>query len=177
MNVFFLDKNPHDAARFHCDKHVVKMIVETAQLLSTAHRVLDGKQVSYISNTDRKAKRWQLEGGLDQELYKATHANHPSAVWVRKNKATYEWTYHLFVNLLQEYNDRYKKIHSTARLMYSLGRYPKNMKNDTFVDPPLAMPDHCKVSDAVESYRNYYRIEKRKFATWKNGNIPEWFDK
>ena len=100
MNIFYLNKSFRQTAKDHCDKHVVKMILETAQLLSTAHRVLDGDEYADRVN-----------------LYKATHKNHPSAVWVRSNKEAYDWTYMLLVQLCKEYTKRYNKEHKTARLI------------------------------------------------------------
>ena len=84
MNIFYLSHNTQECAEMHVDKHVVKMILEYSQLLSTAHRVLDG--VEYIDNSSgRKIKRWKLNwSAFEDTLYKATHINHPSAVWCRQ---------------------------------------------------------------------------------------------
>lgn len=151
------------------------MVVETAQLLSTAHRVLDGTQVVYISDAGRRVKAWKLHDAKDMVLYKATHMNHPSAVWVRSSVPNYIWTTQLFKHLLGEYKTRYNKNHACTRLLDVLSELPYNLPANVFFDPPLAMPEHCKLPNAIDSYRNYYRIEKRYFAKWKNGNIPEWF--
>ena len=86
MNIFYLDKDPKKCAEMHCDKHVVKMILEYAQLLSTAHRVLDGNE-------------WADHVGL----YKATHKNHPSAIWARESAGNYFWLNKLFQELCKEY--------------------------------------------------------------------------
>jgi len=85
MNIFYLDKDPRICAENHCDKHCVKMILEYAQLLSTAHRVLDGDP------------NQELPDGRQDVLYKATHVNHPSAVWVRQNEANYKWLYKMWI--------------------------------------------------------------------------------
>ena len=85
MNIFYLSDNPESAARQHCDKHIVKMVIEYAQLLSTAHRMLDGKEYIDVTANNRKIKRWRMEDGREAILYKASHINHPSAVWVRKS--------------------------------------------------------------------------------------------
>ena len=117
MNIFYLDRDVTKCAEYHNDKHVVKMILEYAQLLSTAHRVLDGKE--YIdASSGRKIKRWRLEDtSLEGCLYKATHVNHPSAVWVRQSNNNYNWLVCLFQSLLSEYTHRYGKIHSCDRLV------------------------------------------------------------
>ena len=84
MNIFYLHKDPVESAKLHCDKHVCKMIIEYAQMLSTAHRMLDGKE--YISQTlgGRRIKRWKHpNSNMEGVLYKASHINHPSAIWVR----------------------------------------------------------------------------------------------
>ena len=79
MNRFVLDLDPKVAAEYHCNKHVVKMIIEYAQLMSTAHRMLDGKE--YVDNSSgRKIKRWRLNDHIDSMIYKASHVNHPFVV-------------------------------------------------------------------------------------------------
>jgi hypothetical protein len=85
MNIFYLNYNPVICAQEHCDKHVVKMIVEYAQLLSTAHRVLDGIGYVELSANNRKVKRFKLDEPRESSLYKACHINHPSAVWTRSS--------------------------------------------------------------------------------------------
>ena len=96
MNLFYLHNDPVVSAEMHCDKHVVKMIIEYAQMLSTAHRILDGKE--YISQTlgGRRIKRWKLEEyTMEDMLYKASHINHPSTQWVRENAIQYQYAYDL----------------------------------------------------------------------------------
>jgi len=84
MNIFYLSDNYEDAAKMHCDSHCSKMIIEYAQLLSTAHRVLDGDEYTDLTKNGRKIKRWRLDGELGRNrepyLYKACHVNHPSAI-------------------------------------------------------------------------------------------------
>lgn len=175
MNIFYLDSNVTKCAEYHNDKHVVKMILEYAQLLSTAHRVLDGKE--YIdASSGRKIKRWRLEDtSLEGHLYKATHINHPSAVWVRQSNNNYNWLVCLFQSLLSEYTHRYGKIHSCDRLVYWLRKPPINIPVGYLTQPTPAMPDEYKVSDSVQSYRNYYLGAKNNMAKWKNRPIPEWW--
>ena len=176
MNIFYLDNKPDVCAEQHCDKHVVKMILEYAQLLSTAHRVLDGVQSVGISKTGRKQTRFVLPDSRESVLYSATHINHPSAAWVRQSEQNYRWLFHLYNKLLDEYTNRYHKIHACDRLVTTLGRPPKNIDmHSQFTEPPPAMPDYCKVAgDSVASYRNYYIKEKSRFATWKT-KAPQWY--
>ena len=157
MNIFYLDNDPENAARYQCDKHVVKMILETAQLLCTAHRLLDGVEV--LGN---------------EPLYKATHQNHPSSIWVRESSGNYEWLYKHFAFLLDEYTERYSKIHKTSRLLGVLKNLPENIPNAGMKVPPQCMPDEYRNSDTVEAYRNYYIGEKSYMATWKR-NKPKWW--
>ena len=90
MNLFYLHKEPEVSATLHCDKHVVKMIIEYAQQLCTAHRVLDGIEYYDQSKNGRKIKRWRLEDtALEGVLYKASHINHPDNIWVRHSKENY----------------------------------------------------------------------------------------
>lgn len=178
MNIFALDNCPQTAAQYHCDKHVVKMILEYAQLLSTAHRLLDGKEVEGKTATGRKVKRWTLsDSEADARMLLASHVNHPCAVWTRHSKENYEWLYQLMVNLMQEYTYRYGKIHSIEkRCRTILATPPKNIKSDCLTELPQAMPDHCKISNQpVPAYRSYYNIEKKRFAKWTKRPRPRWF--
>lgn len=143
------------------------MILEYAQLLSTAHRVLDGKLVNkkYIFNDVR-----------ENLYYKATHVNHPSSLWVRRSAANYIWLYNLFETLCNEYSFRYGKIHKTEieRKEFLL-RIPSNIKWGMFDVPTPAMPEKYIVQgDMIQSYRNYYNGEKKHLFSWKNRPTPNW---
>ena len=179
MNIFYLNENPKQCAQEHLDKHVVKMILEYAQLLSTAHRLLDGEQ--YIdSSSGRKIKRWKLKNlQLEQLLFKASHINHPSAIWCRKNVQNYMWLAELLEETCNEYTHRYGKVHSVqaSGLMQALkNNFPNNLPIGPFTEPTPAMPDDCKVpGDSIQSYKNYYIQKKRLFAKWTNREMPIWF--
>jgi hypothetical protein len=176
MNIFYLDKDPKICAEMHVDKHCVKMILEYAQLLSTAHRVLDGSQLSRQSKTGRLQKYWKLEDHRDSVLYSATHINHPSAVWVRQSLENYQWLYTLFVELCYEYKFRYERDHKTSLLMDVLQFPPDNISKDIlFTEPTPAMPEHYKVNgDSVTSYKNYYLGDKTRMFAWKKRETPYW---
>jgi hypothetical protein len=176
MNIFFLDRDPKRAAQMHIDKHVVKMILEYAQLLSTAHRILDGTLSVGKSESGRKKTSYVLADNRDSILYAATHANHPSAVWVRQSRANYYWLFSLFQELMDEYTYRYGKVHSTSRLYDALYHSPQNIPQGNFTDPTPAMPDAYKVAgNGVQSYRNYYIGDKRNMSRWTNREMPTWF--
>ena len=176
MNIFYLDSDPSRCAQQHCDKHVVKMILEYAQLLSTAHRVCDGS-VYYepARRSGRMVKRYYLEDSRGEKLYQATHTNHPSAVWARENAANYFWLFNLFDCLLDEYTHRYGKTHKCAELKQYLWEPPNNIPMGDFTPPTLAMPDeHKAVSDcAITCYRDYYHT--KDFAKWTSRKVPEWW--
>ena len=158
MNIFYLDKDPVKAAEYHTNRHIVKMTIETAQILSTAHRVLD---------TD-------LSSELDETLYRKTHFNHPCCKWVRESSANYLWAYELFKALCREYTSRYGKIHATQTRLYDvLAKLPQNIPCGEFTTPPACMPDYLITDDVVESYRQYYLTEKTKILEWKN-KTPYW---
>ena len=161
MNIFYLDRNPKIAAQMHCDKHVVKMVLEYAQILSTAHRVIDGDEAA-----DRES------------LYKIAHKNHPSTAWARASHSNYSWLSDLWAYLGDEYTYRYGKVHKSEAViqecmdqcrdlsLYNLKRTPH----------PLCMPDQYKTDDAVESYRRFYIGEKASFARWnKTTEPPPWW--
>jgi hypothetical protein len=157
MNIFYLDDNPRKCAELMTDKHVVKMILETAQLMSTAHHVLDGDNL--IVNRDF--------------IYKKTHVNHPSALWVRENIANYLWARDHLHALLDEYAKRYNKKptdHKTYNVFMNLFYPPLNIKNDFNRTPiRIAITNRTHVEtayngiiDGIKSYRNYYVAEKLK---------------
>jgi hypothetical protein len=199
MNIFFLDTNPALCAKAHCDKHVVKMILEYAQLLSTAHRIIDGKKTEVTNPLTGKTKKFYLLQGEtiewtnngislpaftinNRKCYHATHINHPSAVWVRANGYQYRYLYNLFTALLGEYEHRYHKEHKCKELAKFLGYAPRNILYTFFEAPPQAMPDQYKeykpyldLLMTVQAYKNYYNGEKSKFAKWTNRERPEWF--
>ena len=179
MNIFYLDHDVKKCAEMHNDKHVVKMILEYAQLLSTAHRVLDGTIVVGLSKTGRKQSRYVLPDNRESLLYSATHLNHPSAVWVRKSKQNYLWLANMLIALCEEYTHRYGKIHKVERdgLCYVLLKnIPHSIIDSDFTQPTPAMPDVVKIpGDSIKSYRNYYINNKTHLANWKKRTIPEWY--
>lgn len=176
MNIFFLDQSPTLAAQYHCDKHVLKMILESAQLLSTAHRVLDGEQGTRLSASGARLKDWVLPDQRQDLLYKATHVNHPCAIWCRASTRNYCWLYDLFIALGEEYSYRYARTHlSIAKLREVLDEYPDYMSPGGLTPIPQAMPDDCKDSDPVIAYRNYYKTHKSEIATWTKRSVPDWY--
>jgi hypothetical protein len=176
MNIFYLDHDVKKCAEMHNDKHVVKMILEYAQLLSTAHRVLDGTIVVGLSKTGRKQSRYVLPDSRESLLYSATHLNHPSAVWVRQSDKNYSWLFEMFESLLEEYTYRYGKKHACEKLVWALEVRPNNIPRGNFTEPTPAMPDEVKiVGDSIASYRNYYINNKTHLANWKKRTTPEWY--
>lgn len=174
MNIFYLDNNATACAKAHYDKHVVKMILEYAQLLSTAHRLLDGTVYTEKTKNNRNIKRYSLTSDKEAVLYKATHINHPSAVWVRESISNYYWLLSLFENLLEEYTYRYGKIHKTGELLEALQDAPKNIPNIGPTVIPQAMPDECKRENSLDAYRNYYLTAKKQMLSYTKRNAPMW---
>jgi hypothetical protein len=178
MNIFYLHETPKMCAEMHLDKHVTKMVIEYAQLLSTAHRVIDGQEVIGLTANGRRIKRWVMPNPSESILYKASHINHPSAKWARASSANYTWLYELFCALCDEYTYRYGKIHMTdQKLRNVLSCVPRNIgKSALFEAPWRAMPDEVKIGDDVlASYRNYYIKNKKSFAKWTKRPVPQWF--
>jgi len=178
MNIFHLDNDPIVAAQMMCDKHVVKMVTEYGQMLSTAHRVLDGELYTDKTKNGRNIKRWRLkEDARQNDLYKASHVNHPSNIWTRENDKNYRWLFKHFQATAKEYEKRYGRVHATYD---KLGGYlwfaPRNIKQVVRLTKfAQAMPEYCKREDPVEAYRFYYIKEKVDFAKWKNTETPIWF--
>jgi hypothetical protein len=179
MNIFYVDSDPEVAARNMVDRHVVKMILETAQLLSTAHRVIDGEEYVGQSQSGRKAKRWRLSGNADNIMYAATHINHPSAVWVRENSANYDWLYNHLLALGREYTYRYGRTHLTIdKLKDILKDTPENIEQSKVMTTmPSCMDKQYIVDlDPIVNYRNYYNYGKTDLLRWSNRPPPKWID-
>lgn len=184
MNIFYLHEDAKTCAQQHVDKHTVKMCIEYAQLLSTAHRVIDGHEstIQYVlKDKQRKKKVWtHPDVELNENIYKASHINHPSNKWVRHSAANYNWLFSLWTNLLDEYTYRYGKQHSCSRLLQYLAKPPTNISTQyQFSSPWRAMPDEYKVDKSnpnycVESYRAYYNGAKSHIHKWKNRDTPNW---
>ena len=153
MNIFVLHTNQRICAKYHCDKHVISQIKEYAQLLSTAHRVLDKNR---------------------NVLCEITHVNHPCAKWVRQCDANYQWLYLLLKELCKEYTYRYEKIHLYERngLLNYLRKSPTNIRYGNLTQFALAMPEEHQTSSAVWSYRSYYAYAKKKLLQYKKRKLP-----
>lgn len=176
MNIFFTDSDPKIAARNQCDKLLIKMILETAQMLSTAHRMLDGTRELIVVN-GRKRQIWTHP---DARLYKATHWNHPSSVWIRTNDSNYKWAYEHFLEMCYEYEYRFGKKHKTGVLLScSLFHAPFNIsagKQTPFVKCMGASPESLAIADPVEAYRHFYQTKQTRFKmTWTKRKQPDWF--
>jgi hypothetical protein len=165
-----------NAAEALVDKHVVKMILESAQLLSTAHRVLDGVEIEGKSQTGRKAKRWILPDAREGVIYMATHMNHPSAVWCRNSVQNYDWLVDHMFALMREYTHRYGKTHKCyGEISYMLQSPPKNLKDWGWTPMPSCMAEEYIISDnPIINYRNYYREGKKNLHKWTNRSAPSW---
>lgn len=155
MNIFFLDWDVKKCAQYHCDKHVVKMILETAQLLCSAHHVIS------TENTNIP--------------YKLAHKNHPCSIWVRESLSNYLYLCELGLELCEEYTYRYGKKHKSQQVIEWCIENKINIVDKGLTEPPKAMPNECKVGSVIDSYRKYYIEHKSGFTKWKNRDIPEWF--
>lgn len=164
MNIFVLDLNPQRAAVYHCDKHVVKMITETTQILSSVHHRTEKKDYIDYNFLYKDVKR----------------GNQANIKWCLESIENYLWLCELGKQLCIEYRKRYKKIHKTEGKIDYLKNWLPHFNNTKLTFFAQCMPEQYKVKtgkleDAVEAYRNYYVGEKSEFAKWKLGNIPEWY--
>jgi len=158
VNVFYIAADPYQAGRWHCDQHVGKMLLETAQMLSTAHRMCGHE--AYADTIG---------------LYKSTHANHPSSQWIRSSTQHYDWARRLATALAHQFELRYGHPHKTGSLLLWLSVLPPEIEDNGFVDPPQCFGDahnHLKGNDTVDAYRRYYRT--KSFARWKHTSPPPW---
>ena len=157
MNIFHLYKDAEICASYHCDKHVVKMILETGQMLSTAY---------------------QRHCGIDEQLYKPAYPKHPMSIWVGDSLGNYMWSMDLLGHLLNQYRLRYhNRVHKTGRILNNLICLNENIKDKfdvkNFTDPPLCMPDDCKRDCYIFSYRKYYKEYKSYFAKYTAVDTPD----
>jgi hypothetical protein len=152
------------------------MILEYGQLMSTAHRVLDGQLYYGKTKNNRNIQRWLLPDLREEVIWKASHTNHPSNIWVRQSSSHYMWLYNLWLEMLTEYTFRYNKKHAAERMKDVFYQLPKNIPHVGWLyDPTPAMPDEYKVDNVMQSYRNFYIGDKKSFAKWKNRDTPTWF--
>jgi hypothetical protein len=184
MNIFILSEDPAEAAQMLCDKHAAgKMAVESAQMLSTAHRILDGTVMRAPSKSGKTMSRHWVHpnANLDDVLYKAVHVGHPCTVWTMQNDSNYIWHWAHFKALCEEYTYRYGKIHSSQTLLLDvLHEVPRNIPSGKLTKQPLAMqsnPECMFPNDVVKSYRSFYQTKQARFKmAWTKRPIPEWFD-
>ena len=154
MNIFHLHKDPEICASYHCDKHVVKMILETAQMLSTAYR-------RYFGDND--------------VLYKTAYPKHPMTIWVGDSGANFFWSVKLLDQLLYQYTMRYNKVHKTIKISNLLHKKYVRWQcwKTEFTPPPQCMPDEYKHEDYITAYKQYYIGEKKRFAKYTAVDTPD----
>jgi len=155
MNNFITNRNPRICGREHSDRHVIKMILESAQLLCGVHHV--------------------IEENTDEVPYRLSHKNHPCSIWARENISNYLWLCELGLELCKEYSYRYGKRHKSQDVIEWCLTNPPSLPEEDFTEPPKAMPEEYKVDDVVQSYRNYYLGDKKYFSKWKKREVPYWF--
>jgi hypothetical protein len=148
MNIFVLDYDPKQAARFHCDKHVVKMILESAQIMSACHELCGGDP-------------W----------YRLTHKNHPCTVWARESTANYQWLLELFNELCEVYTEVYGRQHKCSTIE-QIQTVPPGIPDGELTSFVQAMPDEFIDRDPVTAYRRYYRIDKAHILKYKSRPLP-----
>lgn len=182
MNIFVLDENPIAAADMQCDKHIVKMVTESAQMLSTAHRLLDGEMYLDKTANGRNVKRWRLDDDRENVLMKAVHTGHPCTLWTMQSSGNYLWHYGHYCALSDEYTRRYGKLHGSFHnneIGLSLKSMPRNIPIAASTPYALAMnsnPECIVEGDAVQSYRNYYKTKQDRFKmAWTKRETPAWF--
>ena len=157
MNIFFLDKTPELSAKMLCDKHIPKMLLESAQMLSTAVQNYTGRI---------------------EELYKPAYPNHPMTKWVGSTFSNFQWALENAVYISDEYTKRFKKLHKSSRILNVIydNQYYKDIPDERFTEPPQCMPDEYRDTDYVTAYRRYYNTDKKYFAKWEKGrSCPEWW--
>tara|TARA_X000001382_G_scaffold80044_1_gene56293 strand:+ start:4979 stop:5461 length:483 start_codon:yes stop_codon:yes gene_type:complete len=158
MNIFFLDKSPELAAKYLCDKHVPKMLLESSQMLSTAIQ--------------------RHLGGTIGELYKPAYPKHPMTIWVGDNKNNFKWALKNASSINKQYEVRFNKKHKSNRVIEFIKYwdFSDNIPQGDMTNPPQCMPDNYKNKSHVIAYRTYYKGDKAYFAKWEKGvATPTWW--
>uniref|UniRef100_A0A7S3D590 Uncharacterized protein n=1 Tax=Palpitomonas bilix TaxID=652834 RepID=A0A7S3D590_9EUKA len=158
MNIFFLHANPRIAARMHCTKHVVKMALESAQLLCNVH--------------------WQSGGKAPYKNSRSGHAKLGPMIWLKESIANYRWTVELGLELCTMYKEmaKHDRPHASEKVLMWCKENEPSLADTGLTPPRLAMPDEYKdEKDAVASYRRYYYGDKKRFAVWPPGCTPAWW--
>ena len=181
MNFFYLDEDPWKSIEYHCDKHIVKMPTEYKQMLSTAHRVLDGEMYIDRTKSGARIKRWKHpDRKMNRDLYLAGHVNHPTNIWLRECTENYMLMFTYYKLICEEYTYRYGKEHGAKENWWIFREPPKNMPSLGKTTPvPQAMKQfpECMVKDnSIQAYRNFYVVAKKSFATWKERGRPSWYE-
>lgn len=152
MNIFALHMDSAQAARWHCDAHVVKMVLESAQLLCTTHHLMGSPAP-----------------------YRPTHVNHPCAAWARASRGNYTWLASLGRELCREYAARYMKIHATSRVLRDLATNVPDLPDLGLTPFAQAMPIEHQGPDPIVAYRDYYQTKRGvRLGKWKR-NKPDWW--
>lgn len=184
MNIFVLDTDPMVAARYHCNKHVVKMILEAGQMLCTAHWMGHlAAQGRTLADFRRAKDAWawlrEVVPASDLPLWKASHVNHPCSVWTRATLPNYRWHSELGLALCAEYTRRYGKVHKAQALHEWLAVHTPpawGSLSRQQLPWPQCVPDDCQGFDAVQAYRDYYSRHKSHFAVWAPlASTPDWY--
>lgn len=166
MNIFFLHLNPRRCARWHCDKHVVKMILETCQLLYTCH---------WMVHIEPDFSKAPCRKGTEVRGYKKTHWNHPCSKWLRLSSQHYVWLTKLGTELLREYNHRFpSRNHACAPHMEWLSQNIPALSDNGWTNPPMAMPELYKTTDVCVAYKRYYIGEKKNILKYTGRHTPHW---
>ena len=152
MNIFVVDTDPEKAARQLCDKHVVKMVLETAQMLCTVAR----------------------QNGFDNAPYKKAHPKHPCTLWAGKSAANWPWLIDHGLAMCEEYTQRYGRTHKSEAVIRWCRNLPIRFPAEQLTPFAQAMPEQYKNECTVTAYRAYYHGEKAGFATWKS-EVPKWW--
>ena len=177
MNIFYLDIDPKLCAQYHCDKHVVAMIREYCQILSTTQRLMFGRP---ILNEKNKVVKYELKV-FDKLFLKHTHIHSPPVKWTMYSLSNYLWLWNLLDNLSRVYTYVYGKKHMYDRigLIHSLAILSQEpnleYRNNFFTDPPKVVPESCVLNKSIDSYRLLYMTEKRYMVKYRNRPYPEWF--
>jgi hypothetical protein len=185
VNIFALDKDPRRAAEMHADRHCVKMILESAQMLCTAHWLGWARLLKAPKLKQKQLQQW-LYDNVPKDLqppWKMTHVGHPCTQWTQRVWGNYFWHSRLGLALCDVYTERYGKVHKSLEVHRWLNRhipptFETSIENPVGMTPfAICMPDDVKVpDDPVRSYRNYYVVHKARMARWAHSEKPVWFN-
>lgn len=183
MNIFILHEDPKIAAQQHCERHVLKMIIEHTQMMAAAyyHTLGISRKKEILENEEKVHNLFRGfprkdENGKENP-YKISHVNHPCTVWTRESLTNFYWLLDCTKAMCEEFTYRYSGKHSVEAIIDWMYENPPKLEDIGLTPFAQAMPDFYKGNNAIEAYHKYYAFKTTYMkVNWKlEERIPSWW--